>query len=141
VLEVDDPLSQFMTEQLFAPVLTAYVYDDASWDDTLRLVDRTSEYGLTEPCSPGTRRALARADDVLQYTAGNYYVNDKPTGAAVGQQPFGGLERRARTTRQARSGTSSGSPARARSSATTPPPGTGHSAEADLATAAARLTR
>jgi 1-pyrroline-5-carboxylate dehydrogenase len=90
LLEVTDPFSPFMTEELFAPVLTAYVYDDAAWDDTLRLVDRTSEYGLTGAVFAGDEEALAQADDALRYTAGNYYVNDKPTGAAVGQQPFGG---------------------------------------------------
>ena len=90
VLEVADPLSPFMTEELFAPVLTAYVYDDASWTDTLRLVDRSSEYGLTGAVFAGDEDALVQADDVLRYAAGNYYVNDKPTGAAVGQQPFGG---------------------------------------------------
>ncbi|MBL8925212.1 MAG: L-glutamate gamma-semialdehyde dehydrogenase [Pseudonocardia sp.] len=90
LLEVADPFSRFMTEELFAPVLTAYVYDDADRDGTLRLVDRTSEYGLTGAVFAGDESALARADDVLRYTAGNYYVNDKPTGAVVGQQPFGG---------------------------------------------------
>jgi 1-pyrroline-5-carboxylate dehydrogenase len=90
LLEVTDPLSPFMTEELFAPVLTAYVYDEASWTDTLRLVDRSSEYGLTGAVFAGDEDALAQADDVLRYAAGNYYINDKPTGAAVGQQPFGG---------------------------------------------------
>jgi 1-pyrroline-5-carboxylate dehydrogenase len=90
LLEVTDPFSRFMTEELFAPVLTAYVYDDADWDGTLRLVDRTSEYGLTGAVFAEDEQALAQADDVLRYTAGNYYVNDKPSGAAVGQQPFGG---------------------------------------------------
>jgi 1-pyrroline-5-carboxylate dehydrogenase len=90
LLEVADPLSPFMTEELFAPVLTAYVYDDAAWTDTLRLVDNSSEYGLTGAVFAGDEDALAHADDALRYAAGNYYVNDKPTGAAVGQQPFGG---------------------------------------------------
>jgi 1-pyrroline-5-carboxylate dehydrogenase len=89
LLEVTDPLSPFMTAELFAPVLTAYVYDDASWTDTLRLVDRSSEYGLTGAVFAGDQDALALAD-ALRSAAGNYYVNDQPTGAAVGQQPFGG---------------------------------------------------
>ncbi len=90
MLEVADPFSRFMTEELFAPVLTAYVYDDGSWTDTLDLVDRSSEYGLTGAVFAGDEDALAQADDVLRYAAGNFYVNDKPTGATVGQQPFGG---------------------------------------------------
>ena len=67
-----------MTEELFAPVLTAYVYDDGAWPDTLRLVGRSSEYGSPAPCSRVTR------------TRSPCYVNEKPTGAAVGQQLFGG---------------------------------------------------
>jgi 1-pyrroline-5-carboxylate dehydrogenase len=90
LLEVSDPRSRFMTEELFAPVLTAYVYDDSEWEQTLTLVDESTPYGLTGAVFATDEGALARADDVLRYTAGNYYVNDKPSGAAVGQQPFGG---------------------------------------------------
>lgn len=90
VLEVADPHSPFMTEELFAPVLAAYVYDDADWDSTLSLVDTSTEYGLTGAVFATDERALVEADTALRYTAGNYYVNDKPSGAMVGQQPFGG---------------------------------------------------
>jgi 1-pyrroline-5-carboxylate dehydrogenase len=90
LLEVTDPFSAFMTEELFAPILTAYVYDDADWENTLRLVDETSEYGLTGAVFATDEPALAQADAALRYTAGNYYVNDKPSVAAVGYQPFGG---------------------------------------------------
>jgi 1-pyrroline-5-carboxylate dehydrogenase len=90
VLEVSDPYSKFMTEELFAPVLTAYVYDDADWDATLRIVDESTAYGLTGAIFSEDSEAVERADDALRYTAGNVYVNDKPTGSVVGQQPFGG---------------------------------------------------
>jgi 1-pyrroline-5-carboxylate dehydrogenase len=90
VLEVADPHSPYLTEELFAPVLAAYVYDDAEWEKTLRLVDTSTEYGLTGAVFATDERALAEADSALRYTAGNYYINDKPSGATVGQQPFGG---------------------------------------------------
>jgi 1-pyrroline-5-carboxylate dehydrogenase len=90
VLEVTDPHSPFMTQELFAPILTAYVYEDADWDKTLRLVDESTTYGLTGAVFAADERALAEAYTALRYTAGNYYVNDKPTSATVGQQPFGG---------------------------------------------------
>lgn len=90
VLEVADPHSPYMTEELFAPVLAAYVYDDADWEMTLGLVDTSTEYGLTGAVFATDERALAEADSALRYTAGNYFVNDKPSGATVGQQPFGG---------------------------------------------------
>ncbi|HEY7859262.1 MAG TPA: L-glutamate gamma-semialdehyde dehydrogenase [Candidatus Nanopelagicales bacterium] len=90
VLEVEDPYSPFITEELFAPVLTTYVYDDADWDNTLRLVDESTAYGLTGAVFAQDAQAVAQADDALRYAAGNFYVNDKPTGSVVGQQPFGG---------------------------------------------------
>jgi 1-pyrroline-5-carboxylate dehydrogenase len=90
VLEVSDPRSPFITEELFAPVLTAYVYDDRDWEDTLRLVDESTAYGLTGAVFAADSGAVAEADQGLRYTAGNFYVNDKPTGSVVGQQPFGG---------------------------------------------------
>jgi 1-pyrroline-5-carboxylate dehydrogenase len=90
VLEVTDPRSPFLTEELFAPVLTAYVYDDADWMDTLRLVDESTIYGLTGAVFATDERAIAEADAALEYAAGNFYINDKPTSAVVGQQPFGG---------------------------------------------------
>jgi len=90
VLEVDDPTSPFITQELFAPVLTTYVYDDADWERTLRLVDESTPYGLTGAIFAEDATAIQQADDALRYTAGNFYVNDKPTGSVVGQQPFGG---------------------------------------------------
>ena len=90
VLEISDPHSPFITEELFAPVLTAYVYDDRDWEGTLRLVDESTPYGLTGAVFTADEHAVAEANDALRYAAGNFYVNDKPTGSVVGQQPFGG---------------------------------------------------
>lgn len=90
VLEVADPRSTFITEELFAPVLTAYVYEDADWDSTLGLIDTTTAYGLTGAVFAHDDAAIRQADDALRYAAGNIYFNDKPTGSIVGQQPFGG---------------------------------------------------
>ena len=90
VLEVPDPHSPFITEELFAPVLTAYVYDDRDWEGTLRLVDESTRYGLTGAVFAADSRAVTEANETLRYAAGNFYVNDKPTGSVVGQQPFGG---------------------------------------------------
>jgi 1-pyrroline-5-carboxylate dehydrogenase len=90
VLEVTHPASPFLTQELFAPVLTAYVYDDSAWDETLRLVDESTPYGLTGAVFAADPAAIERADDALRYTAGNLYINDKPTASVVGQQPFGG---------------------------------------------------
>ena len=90
VLQVTDPRSPFITEELFAPVLTTYVYDDASWPETLRLVDESTPYGLTGAVFAADPDAIGDADRELRYAAGNFYVNDKPTGSVVGQQPFGG---------------------------------------------------
>ncbi|HEX5386862.1 MAG TPA: L-glutamate gamma-semialdehyde dehydrogenase [Gemmatimonadales bacterium] len=90
LLESQDPGSTLMCEEIFGPVLTAHVYPAARWADTLALVDRTSPYALTGAVFARDQRALAQADRALRNAAGNYYVNDKPTGAVVGQQPFGG---------------------------------------------------
>jgi 1-pyrroline-5-carboxylate dehydrogenase len=90
LLEVDDPHSWFMIEELFAPVLTAYAYDDEQWDEIVEFVDRSTPYGLTGAVFANDDPVLAAADTALRYSAGNYYVNDKPSGAIVGQQPFGG---------------------------------------------------
>jgi 1-pyrroline-5-carboxylate dehydrogenase len=90
LLQVDDPQYRLMCEELFGPVLTVHVYPAQRWSETLGVVDRTSPYGLTGAVFSQDRAALAEADRALRYSAGNYYVNDKPTGAVVGQQPFGG---------------------------------------------------
>jgi 1-pyrroline-5-carboxylate dehydrogenase len=90
VIRTDDPAFRLMCDELFGPVVTAYVYDEKRWDDTVDLVERTSSYALTGAVFSSDRYALADAQARLRYAAGNLYVNDKPTGAVVGQQPFGG---------------------------------------------------
>jgi 1-pyrroline-5-carboxylate dehydrogenase len=90
LLQVENPQYRTMCEELFGPVLTLHVYPDAKWAETLALVDGTSPYALTGAVFAQDRQALAEADQALRHAAGNYYVNDKPTGAVVGQQPFGG---------------------------------------------------
>src|SRR5256712_1176309 len=90
VLQVEDPMYRTMCEEIFGPVLSVYVYPDKQWKETLALVDRTSPYALTGGVFAQDRAALAEADAALRYAAGNFYKNDKPTGAVVGQQPFGG---------------------------------------------------
>lgn len=90
VIKTTDPKYSTMCTELFGPVVTIYVYEDEKWEETLQLVDGTSEYGLTGAVLSGDRYAAAHATRVLQNAAGNFYINDKPTGAVVGQQPFGG---------------------------------------------------
>jgi 1-pyrroline-5-carboxylate dehydrogenase len=90
VLQVEDPRYRLMCEEIFGPVLTVHVYPERRWTETLKLVDETSPYALTGAVFSQDRRALAEADRALRNAAGNYYINDKPTGAVVGQQPFGG---------------------------------------------------
>jgi len=85
-----DPKSRLMTEEIFGPVLTVYVYPEAEYDQTLELCDQTSPYALTGSIFATERTAIVKAMNVLRHAAGNFYVNDKPTGAVVGQQPFGG---------------------------------------------------
>jgi 1-pyrroline-5-carboxylate dehydrogenase len=90
LIQAEDPKYRTMCDELFGPVLTLHVYPDRQWTETLTLVDSTSPYALTGAVFAQDRRALAEADVALRHAAGNYYVNDKPTGAVVGQQPFGG---------------------------------------------------
>jgi 1-pyrroline-5-carboxylate dehydrogenase len=90
VIETRDPAFRLLREELFGPVVTTYVYDEKKWDDTLELIDESSPYGLTGAVFAEDRAAIQDAKDRLRYAAGNFYVNDKPTGAVVGQQPFGG---------------------------------------------------
>ena len=90
ILEVDDPKYQTMCEEIFGPVLTIYVYDDAKWPDTLKLIDETSPYALTGGIVARDRQAIVEASKALRQSAGNLYINNKCTGALVGQQPFGG---------------------------------------------------
>jgi len=85
-----DPKSKLMVEEIFGPVLTVYVYPENEYDETLELCDKTSPYALTGSIFALDRGAIVKAMDTLRHAAGNFYVNDKPTGAVVGQQPFGG---------------------------------------------------
>ncbi|MBJ7879124.1 L-glutamate gamma-semialdehyde dehydrogenase [Gelidibacter salicanalis] len=90
VIETTDPKYSTMCTELFGPVMTVYVYEDKDFSKTLQLVDGTSEYALTGAILAKDRYAIDEATKVLQNAAGNFYINDKPTGAVVGQQPFGG---------------------------------------------------
>jgi 1-pyrroline-5-carboxylate dehydrogenase len=90
LIEATDPGYRTMCEEIFGPVLTLHVYPEKRWAETLELVNGTSPYALTGAVFSQDRQALAEADRVLRHAAGNYYINDKPTGAVVGQQPFGG---------------------------------------------------
>ncbi len=90
VLVTTDPKYTTMCTELFGPVITIYVYDDDAYAETLKLVDETSEYALTGAIISKDRYAVTQATEALQNSAGNFYINDKPTGAVVGQQPFGG---------------------------------------------------
>ncbi len=90
LVETDDPAHLLMREEIFGPVMTIYVYDDAKWLDMLRTVDETSPYALTGAVFATDRGAIKEASLALRNAAGNFYINDKPTGAVVGQQPFGG---------------------------------------------------
>lgn len=90
LIETNNPALRQMCEEIFGPVVTAYVYDDSAWSETLALVNRTSPYALTGAVFAQDRRAVVEASSALRYAAGNFYINDKPTGAVVGQQPFGG---------------------------------------------------
>jgi len=90
VLLTQDPSYVTMCEELFGPVLTIYVYSNEAWEETLYLVDNTSEYALTGAIFASDRQVIEDASRKLRNAAGNFYINDKPTGAVVGQQPFGG---------------------------------------------------
>jgi 1-pyrroline-5-carboxylate dehydrogenase len=90
VIETTDPEFKLMREELFGPILTVYPYADGKFDETLELCDRTSPYALTGAVFARDRQAIRKASEKLVNAAGNFYVNDKPTGAVVGLQPFGG---------------------------------------------------
>lgn len=90
IIEAADPAYRTLCEEIFGPVLSVHVYPEARWSETLRLVDATSPYALTGAVFAQDRGAVADAMTALRFAAGNFYVNDKPTGAVVGQQPFGG---------------------------------------------------
>jgi 1-pyrroline-5-carboxylate dehydrogenase len=90
LIETTDPAYRSLCEEIFGPVVTAYVYPDNQWNETLDVVDRTSPYALTGAVFSRDRTAIREAMSALRNSAGNFYINDKPTGAVVGQQPFGG---------------------------------------------------
>ena len=90
VIVTTNPKYTTMCTELFGPVITIYVYNEDDYSETLKLVDETSEYALTGAILAQDRYAITEATDILQNAAGNFYINDKPTGAVVGQQPFGG---------------------------------------------------
>ena len=90
LVESSDPSYRLLCEEIFGPVLSVYAYDDAKWTETLAIVDRTSPYALTGAVFARDRAAIIEASSALRNAAGNFYINDKPTGAVVGQQPFGG---------------------------------------------------
>jgi len=90
LVETTDPSYRLLCEEIFGPVVTAYVYPDSEWAQTLDVVDHTSPYALTGAVFARDRAAVRQATHALRNAAGNFYVNDKPTGAVVGQQPFGG---------------------------------------------------
>ncbi len=90
LVRVDDPMHEVMQTELFGPIVSAYVFDDADWSKALTLVDKGSPYALTGAVFADDRYAVEEALATLRGAAGNFYINDKPTGAVVGQQPFGG---------------------------------------------------
>jgi len=90
VILTTDPHYETMEEEIFGPVVTLYLYDNDKYEETLHLVDETSIYGLTGAIFSRDREAIDKAYQILKHAAGNFYINDKPTGAVVGQQPFGG---------------------------------------------------
>jgi 1-pyrroline-5-carboxylate dehydrogenase len=90
IIQTTNPAFKTMTEEIFGPVITLYIYEDEKYEETLELCDRTSPYGLTGSIFARDRYAIDVAFNKLRYAAGNFYINDKPTGAVIAQQPFGG---------------------------------------------------
>ncbi len=90
IILTENPQSLTMCEEIFGPVLTIYIYEDAKFEETLHILDKTSPYALTGAIISQDRYAIELATNILRHSAGNFYINDKPTGAVVGQQPFGG---------------------------------------------------
>ena len=90
IILTSNPKFKTMVEEIFGPVLTIYLYEDDKYDEVLELANNTSEYGLTGSIFARCRQAIIKAEKVLNHSAGNFYINDRPTGAVVGQQPFGG---------------------------------------------------
>lgn len=90
IIVTKNPYFKTMTEEIFGPVLTVYVYEDEKFEETLKICSESTPYGLTGAIFSQDRKALVQMENMLNYAAGNFYINDKPTGAVVGQQPFGG---------------------------------------------------
>ncbi|HJY25595.1 MAG TPA: aldehyde dehydrogenase family protein, partial [Actinomycetes bacterium] len=90
IVRTRQPDFRLLRDELFGPIMTTFVYPDGDWDRLLEQVDKQSPYGLTGAVFARDRYAIAEADEKLRYTAGNFYINDKPTGSVVGLQPFGG---------------------------------------------------
>ena len=90
VIETTNPNFKSMEEEIFGPIITVYPYDDDKVEETVKLCDETSPYGLTGAVFGRDRMAVEKITEQLSYAAGNFYINDKPTGAVVGMQPFGG---------------------------------------------------
>ena len=90
IIVTTNPKYKTMCNELFGPIMTIFVYEDEKWEETLDLIDSTSEYALTGAIFSGDRYVIDIATNKLENAAGNFYINDKPTGAVVGQQPFGG---------------------------------------------------
>jgi 1-pyrroline-5-carboxylate dehydrogenase len=90
VIKTTNPKARLITEEIFAPIVTVYIYPDEKYEETLRLCDKSTQYGLTGSIFAKDRDAIILAEKILRYTAGNFYINDKPTGAIIGRQPFGG---------------------------------------------------
>ena len=90
IIETKNPLGKLMIEEIFAPILTVYIYEDAEYENMLESVDKATPYGLTGSIFAKKREAIVKAERKLRYAAGNFYINDKPTGSIVGRQPFGG---------------------------------------------------
>ena len=90
IIVAKTPKYETMEQEIFGPVLTVFVYEDNDWESTLKLVDSTSPYALTGSIFARERTAIVEAEDALKFSAGNFYINDKSTGAVVGEQPFGG---------------------------------------------------
>ncbi len=90
VAEVSDPTDEMLSTEYFGPILAVHVYPDAQYDRMLRQMESVADYALTGAIIAQDRQAIAAATETLRFAAGNFYINDKPTGAVVGQQPFGG---------------------------------------------------
>ena len=90
MITADDPTDEIFTTEYFGPILAVHVYDDADWQQVVTQLEGVSGYALTGAVIAQDRGAIEWASEVLRFAAGNFYVNDKPTGAVVGQQPFGG---------------------------------------------------